>query len=313
MAANTIELAILGATSHIAKGLIERLSGNKGYKTSLFGRSPEKISGFIADNGFQSSCFRVSDYKDFEGHKFDAIINCVGLGDPSKIKNAGADIFYITDTYDHLALKALEINPECIYINFSSGAVYGKTFGKPAEESTTVAVDINHIEPKDYYALAKMAAEFRHRARLELNIVDLRVFSYFSRFIELDAKYLLSDVLRALRDKTEFITGPNNIVRDYIHPQDLWQLVEKCIRQRSMNAVLDVYSRSSITKFELLDYFKMEHGLKVVMTEAPAGVNATGTKDVYYSENHKAEYVGYKPEYSSLDAVSSETRAFFNK
>ena len=59
-------------------------------------------------------------------------------------------------------------------------------FSVPVDESTYSKWGINHISEADYYGIAKLNSEVKLRALKDLNIVDLRVFGYFSRFIDLE-------------------------------------------------------------------------------------------------------------------------------
>ena len=140
----------------------------------------------------------------------------------------GASIFDVTLKYDQMALDYVRQHPDCRYIFLSSGAVYGSSFDKPVNEKTKATIAINNLQPQDWYALAKLQAECRHRSLPHLRIVDIRVFNYFSHTQDMEARFLITDILRAIRDKTVLQTSFDNIVRDFVHPTDLHQLIE-CI------------------------------------------------------------------------------------
>jgi nucleoside-diphosphate-sugar epimerase len=300
------EIAILGATSHIAKNIIFHMSRRDDIGLNLFGRSMCKMKEFLIRNQIKKRNIKLNEFKRFSYGNYDVIINCIGLGDPNKIRQAGAEIFQITETYDNLVLDYIIKHPDGLYINFSSGAVYGKSFSRPVNENDAAQININRIEPEDYYALAKINSESKHRSMRDLRIIDLRIFSFYSRFIDLNTGYLLSEIIRCVIGKKEFVTNSNNITRDYIHPLDLLSLVENCIKEPGINQVFDVYSLSPAAKFEILDFFKKEYRLKVAVKEE-AAVSAASAKDMYYSVNKRAETIGYKPSYTSLQAISGET------
>jgi nucleoside-diphosphate-sugar epimerase len=298
-----VRIAILGATSHIAKGLIAQWSRDPRKLLLLYARSTDRIREFL--ESVDADQPRPFPLETFGAEPVDVIINCIGIGDPGRLKNEAASIFAITEYWDRQALEYLTDSPDTLYINFSSGAAYGGDFQRPADASTQAVFPINAITPSDYYGIAKLHAEARHRAAPNLNIVDLRVFSYFSRYIDLSTRFLLTDVAKSLKNSDELQTTAGNIVRDYIHPEDLAVLIDRCIMQRRLNDVYDVYSLKPVGKFEMLDAFAERFGLNYrIMTMET--VNATGNKEHYYSQNHRAAKLGYCPAYSSLESLSLE-------
>ena len=204
-----MKIAILGATSHIAKGLINGFSRSSQYELYLFARSLNKLSVFLSDIQIGKDIYK-NDFNAFSSNKYDVIINCVGIGDPVKLKNNISAIFHLIETFDNMVLDYLEKHPETLYINFSSGAAYGVAFDMPVNGATCSNWHINNISEADYYGIAKFHSEAKHRALKKLNIVDLRIFSYFSRFINLESKFLLTEIISYIKEGKEFITDSNN-------------------------------------------------------------------------------------------------------
>ena len=64
----------------------------------------------------------------------------------------------------------------------------------------------------------------------------------------------------------------------------------------------------------LLKEMKTHFGLKYVIdtNDRIYGINATGSKDHYYSRNTRAEILGYKPTKTSLDCVLQETEVILS-
>jgi nucleoside-diphosphate-sugar epimerase len=304
-------VAILGATSHIAKGLIAAWLNDPRRILHLYARSPELAGAFVAGlGGGQVELFPV---EAFGAEPFDVVVNCIGIGDPGKLRDQAATIFALTETWDNRVIKSLERWPEALYLNFSSGAAYGTDFSKAVDASTPACFRLNCLASSEFYGIAKLHAEAKHRALQSLNIVDLRVFSYFSRFIDLSTRFLLSDIIVAIQSGTELVTTPSNIVRDYVHPDDLAALVDCCIKARRLNEVYDVYSAKPAAKFEILEAFAARFGLQYRVTDDAVTVDATGSKDHYYSRNHRAETLGYTPCQTSLDALMGEAGAILVK
>ena len=304
-------IAILGATGHIAKSLIDKLCRADRYELVLFYRSSDRMNAFLKMIPY-NNMISAKKYNEFSQTECEVIINCIGISNPAKLKNAGVIIFRLTEKYDNMILDYIEEHPEAIYINFSSGAVYGTKFNMPVNESTCNELDINHIVPSDFYSIAKLNAEAKHRAMADLNIVDLRVFGYFSRFIDLNAQYFMSEIISCVKDGKNLVTEKGDVVRDYIHPSDLVSLIEKCIAVKSINDAFDVYGLKPVTKFEILDYFTKQYGLKYSIKDDIQISAATGTKDRYYSSYKKAEELGYSPQFTSMDSIIEETKLILN-
>ena len=258
------KIAILGSTSHIAKGLIYNISKNDRYDATLFARNIKAARPL----------------EEFNKGKYEVVINCIGSTSE------------ITEKYDALTLDYLKVNPSALCINFSSGVVY--------------------IESESPYKTAKIQSEVKHREHPDLNIIDLRLFAYFSRFIDLESEYFITEIIRCVKNKSDFVTGPDDMTRDYVHPQDLFLLVEKCIEKHRINDVYDVYSLKPATKYEILDYFKKVYGLRVVIKDDILISSPTGDKLNYYSENKKAQDLGYYPKFTSLDCISEESCYFLS-
>jgi len=299
------KIAILGATGYIGKSLVFNLLSEKGVEFFLFARSKNKLNKFLKNIKGERK-FKSNHFKKFNNYKYDTIINCVGIGNPSEMKKSGVKIFEITEEFDNLILKYLLLNPKTLYINLSSGAAYGKKIEKPIENNSYSTLNINNLDQGDAYSIVKINSEAKHRTLKNLNIVDLRIFSFFSRFLELGPGYLISDIINSIKNKTILITKPENIIRDYINPRDLLDLIKLIIKKRKINDVFDVYSAEPVSKFDLLKYFKKRYDLKYKIKKDPKLDSPTGIKNAYYSKNKKANKLGYKPKFSSLMGIDYE-------
>jgi nucleoside-diphosphate-sugar epimerase len=219
-----MKIAILGATSQIARDLIVSFSVAEDKQLHLFARRPDEVTKWLVSVGL-SGRYLVDEFSEFAKQEFDAVINFVGVGNPALAVAMGNSIFDITLRFDEMVLDYLQSHPACRYLFLSSGAAYGSSYNEPANCSTPAVVAINNLPPHEWYGVAKLHAECRHRAHPEFPIIDIRVFNYFSRTQELSARFLITDILRAIRDKTVLKTSPDYIVRDFLHPDDFYQLV----------------------------------------------------------------------------------------
>jgi len=95
-------------------------------------------------------------------------------------------------------------------------------------------------------------------------------------------------------------------VRDYLHPTDFYTLVCALFSAPAANAAVDCYSRAPIDKPNLLAAMQEKFGLRYEVTDAIAGVNATGSKPHYYSLNKRAADFGYQPALTSLEGILQE-------
>ena len=302
-------IAILGAGSHIAKGLICNLLRQGTDALCLFARTPGATEEFLASEGFagEKRCLLKAGYENFHAGDYDVLINCVGVGSPAKLRGNYTDWFTVTERFDNLCLDYLQRKPGALYLNFSSGAVYGRALTGPAGDGTVNSLRVNHIGREDFYAIARLNSEAKHRAYADLNIVDLRIFSYFSRFIDLKAGYLITDILDCVLTGRVLKTSPVDIVRDYVHPDDLYGLIKRCREAGRINLALDVASAKPVAKSEILGYFSGQCRLKYEEDAAGVPASPNGAMNVYCSAYGKAVELGYVPGISSMETIQRES------
>jgi nucleoside-diphosphate-sugar epimerase len=283
-------IAILGATSRMARDFIAQFS------------EPEALHLF-ARNG------QGRPYAEFSAGTYDTLINFVGVGDPSRTREMGHDILSVTRQYDEMALEYQARHPGTRYVFLSSGAAYGGEFMVPARDGgeTPLSPDL----PQNYYGLAKQEAEGRHRALPGHTIFDLRIFNYVCRTMDLSAKFLLAEMVRCIHHRTVFRTADRAMTRDFLHPADFRQLVECCFAADG-NMAVDCYSRSPITKDELLTLMATHFDLRYEIVKEAATINITGEKPDYRSESRRAADLGYAPVYSSESAIVTEVGAILS-
>lgn len=306
-------IAVLGATSHVAKNLVWHIRDD--VRFCLYARSPANVHDFLQTQGLADQDHEVLDLADFPAAPkgLDAVVNCIGCGTPDKVRQAGAGILRLTEMYDDVVLDYLARSPDTCYVNFSSGAIYGTDFEQPASANSEFRIKLDLMTSSDAYRISKLNSEAKHRGMPDLHIIDLRLFGFFSRFIDLQASFLVSEMVLALRNKTVFTTDENDFSRDFIHPQDLAQLVIHCVQSSGQNTYFDVYSKEPVQKSVLVGCMKKEFGMKCAVRTAKVHDSPTGGKKEYYSVNHSAARIGYMPKYSSLDSILFETSALLGR
>ncbi|EPL08520.1 NAD-dependent epimerase/dehydratase family protein [Pseudomonas sp. CF161] len=305
-------LAIVGASSQIAKDLIRSIDTAGSYQLLLYVRDVKGMRDWLVQIG-RADMYEVFPYIAYGQRAHDVVINFVGVGDPAKAAIMAGEIFEITLKFDQLILEDLELNPSRRYIFLSSGAAYGSDFNHPATKKSQATIPINALTPENYYSIAKLYTEARHRAHANLSIIDIRVFNYFCRHQNLKTRFLISDIVNALKSKSELLTSSNHMIRDYLHPSDFYNLITCLLTSPAANLALDCYSAAPIEKLALLDSLKKSFGLKYKLEKnLDSVINATGQKPNYYSTNKTAEEFGYIPKYTSLDTITTEISAILN-
>jgi nucleoside-diphosphate-sugar epimerase len=303
-------IAILGSTSHIAKGLIYRFLRSAKYELHLFSRSIDVLSSFLTQELEDVDAMPVAhrDYSDFANQGYDVIINCCGAGTQNKLRGDFTRYFSISEESDNLILNNLARKcPDALYISFSSGSIYGRDHSEPFTEQTCHCVPVNHVIKKDFYAITRLYSEAKHRAFEEMKIVDLRIFSYFSRYIDMSDGYFITDILDCIMKDKTLITSSGNMVRDYLHPDDLFSMIKVCMNAGRINTAFDAVSAMPVDKKSILDYFSREYGLRYTISEAFSDISATGQKNLYYSSYNAAADIGYVPQFTSMDTLKLES------
>ena len=300
-----MEIAILGATSQIAKDLIRSLSSRSDLRLTLFARRTAVVENWLMQSNLGDRHL-VGDYSQFVASnvEFDAVINFVGSGNPARTAAMGASILAVSNHYDELALTYLLRQPACKYIHFSSGAVYGSGFYAPATDTTPAQFSINSLKPSDWYGLAKFHVECKHRVLDQFAIVDIRVFNYFSYSSDIDARFLITDMLRVVDSNDVFRTSKTNIYRDIAGPEQVAELVSCILSTACINTAIDCYTKLPIDKISLLKAMHANFGMNYELIEENTGLYATGSKIYYYSTSTKAKDIfGYDPAETSLGIV----------
>ncbi|MCV0399658.1 MAG: NAD(P)-dependent oxidoreductase [Nitrosarchaeum sp.] len=297
-------IAIFGATGHIAKNLIYEFSKHTKHKLFLFSRDKTKVKKFVAAMCIDKN-INYNDYENIHLGSFDVIINCVGISNPLEITKHGKEILILSEKYDEIIIEYIKKNTACQYLNFSSGVIYGD-FSQPVSDESFSNISLN--DSSNAYTLAKIRSETKHRLLSSFNIIDIRMFSFFSRFIDLNTSFFISEIITSINNNKEFLTNTQNFFRDFIHPDDLFQLICLCIEKPKSNFALDAYSKSPISKYDILKEFNNHFNLKYFFNDDLKIKQPTGFKEKYYSVSRKAKNIGYLPTYSSLETILSESQ-----
>ena len=284
-----MKIAILGGTGQIARALTREILREGGHETVLFARRPELLADL--------PCRLEADFDALGREEFDLVVNGIGAGTPAVLRDHYENWFTVLEEFDDRALGYLRKHPGALYVMFSSGAV-----------QRLRGLDPDRIEVADYYALAKLYAEAKHRAMRGMRIADIRIYSFFSRYSPLDAGYFITDLAAAVKHETELVTGPEDIVRDYIHPADLWRLIRRCAEQPKINFVCDAASAAPAAKSAILRRCQEEFGLRYRVA-GPCGKSPNATAAQYVPDAETAaERLGFRAEMDSLTSLIEELK-----
>lgn len=303
----------MGATSHLAKSLIHGFARESSkYKLRLFTRRPALTRDFLTKNTIHQSgddaCLIIEGYDHFLEGKYDAIINCVGIGTIRKHQGEYAKYFTVYEYFDNLAIDYLHKHTKTRYISLGSGSVYGRHFENPVGEFSTHAIPVNKLSKEDYYSVSRLYSEAKHRALENLAIIDFRIFSFFSRFHDPADGYLIDQIIAAIQNKTPLQTSHDDFYRDYLHPNDFHQAISSAIAcDQAINGAYDLCSKQPILKSEMLAFFEKQYGLRVSYTDTFFEKSATGQKSCYFSTYRESGLINFQPHFSSLDALSEES------
>lgn len=304
-----MKIAILGATSEIARDMIERFDLEGIHELDLFSRSKEAIENWVKKINLKNRCSSFGLDEFISEIKYDVLINFIGSGDPLKTSIIGSSIIDITQYYDDISLSYISKHNECIYIFMSSGAAYGAGFDIPVNEKSLAVFPINNLGSTDWYGIAKFYAECRHRAMKSFSIIDVRIFNYFSATQNMASRYFMADVVRSIKSNELFLTSKENIFRDYIDPDDFFGLLTKLINAgKGNNCALDCFSKKPLDKLNLLDKLASNFKFNYRFNDKLIINNPTGTKIHYYSENYRARDFGFEPSMKAMDSVIKQLK-----
>lgn len=297
-----MRIAVLGATSQIAKDLLRLVLPLGRFELSLFARDPEKLNDWLRSTALPAPR-KVGTYAEFGlVDYFDAILNFVGSGDPVRTARMGREILDVTRDFDELALGYLRGRPHTKYLFMSSAAALGHVFSSENDDRRFARFPLDAIDSIDFYGFSKLAAEMNHRSLRDFDITDIRIYSYASEFMSLEGAFLISVIGKSIVDGTVLQTDDRDIARDYIGSEDLLRLISACMERRASNRAVDCYSAAPTTKMAILKMAAEKHGLAYDIHPA-SGPAGSDFKAAYYPRDRRGPEFGYAPLHTSSEVV----------
>jgi nucleoside-diphosphate-sugar epimerase len=299
-------IAILGATGQIAKGLAAELVGE--YSLALYARRPNAVEEFLVASGLARRNVSVHGLDEPFAADTAAIVNAIGTGDPRAIRALGRAIETVTETFDLRALAHLERHRDTRYVFLSTGAVYGPDYDEPGRPEWLLNQSQAALGAGDFYPYAKLRAEARHRVRPDLSIADIRIFGYFSRYIDMEGGFLMSEIARALLRRETFRTDATDFARDYMGPRDFAQLVRCLLRCDCGYRLVEAYSAAATTKSAILKRLSREFAFSWEIEGGAARSSPPGLLSGLPLRDSAAS-IGYTPVETSEETIVREIEA----
>lgn len=288
-------IAILGSTGYIGCSLARLIAQNEEQRLTLFARDLTKITLEAWPSNVSHSSLEK-----FDAGRFDLVINAIGVGDPSRVATTGTNIFELTRVWDQCILSTMGTQTKYVYI--SSGAVYGSCLKQAVDENSIVSLPINQLVLASPYTLSKICAEAGHRYASDRAILDIRVFGYSDPSISQSGSFFLSHLARSVATKCPLVTSHDDMVRDYAGVSELHALIMSWLNSKSPNRAFDLYTRSPVSKLNLLDLVAKRYGVKISYSKQIESTRPT-KKTVYSSKYYAASEVGYTPWRTSTEVI----------
>lgn len=262
------KILVLGGSGFIGKNL---LSIAKDSNNQLFVITKSDISKSIE---FKHCHFIEGSIKDTDLIKTviieNDITNVIHLNS-NLIPSSTADEFQqsfediVLPTFKIIDLVAI-LNVQFIFLS-SGGTVYGKSDSK---------IDETHsLNPINYYGYHKTVIEdyilFKHRTE-KLNYLILRpsnVFGEYQKF-ESNQGFISVAIHKLSNNESLEIWGDGSVTRDYLHVQDLVDIIFKLIKVNVKNEVLNICSGIGYTLNEVIKFISLSLNTNPKITYKPA-------------------------------------------
>lgn len=292
------KILILGSNSEIARDIIKLF--DKNYFLFLITHRKKILSEWLKDNKIKN--YKIINLSEINKILYlDIILNFVGSGDPKKTSKLKENFIVINNKYDDYCINYLKKNNNTKYIYFSSGSIFSDLKFKPVTKTSKV---VKKKLQKQVYKKIKYITEKKHRSFKNLKIYDLRLFNYFSSTQNINNTFFINLIIKSILKNKIFETSSNNFYRDYIGPNDLFNIIIQFIKMNIPNNVFDIYSKKITNKIEIIDFFKKKYKLKVKYT------NNHKTENIfYYSINYKlSKIINFKPKETSIENIKNQSK-----
>ena len=236
------------------------------------------------------------------------IINCSGIGDPKKNEETLTISNDYSEILDFKIIDYLKKNPKISYFSMSTGGFFlGNGNYDEARGRREIRINIDRKDT-NFYLLKKLKTEVIHRKFADLKIIDLRIFGFISEFINIEANFFFSFLIKSIIEKTEFKTNPSNFIRDYINTDDIVRIIDLTLLE-PRNDAIDIFSTEPITKLEMLNFFIKNYNLRC--SDIFDEINPM-KKPQIISNCEKAKKIGFVSKASSIENIKYFSEKIFS-
>ena len=238
--------------------------------------------------------------KEFEP---DCCIHCAGsasvgcsMTKPAADFSAGPDVvFGLLESIRKSAVK-------CRVIFISSAAVYGNPKHLPIKESAA----LSPVSPYGYHKMIceKIFEEFAKIYGLQSTI--LRVFSCYGEGLK---KQLIWDVCKKISEDNCVLFGTGQQTRDFIHVDDLVQLIKLVIDSDTANGIFNAATgkQHSVEQIARMVAEKMDYPAKKIKFK---GQKREGDPEFWQADISKIKNIGFKPSISLKEGIAGYVQWF---
>ena len=278
-----MKILFIGGNSHIAKSI---LAENLFNEIFIITRNKHKIINFCNSNQI-STKITFLNYESLKNEKFNLIVNFASPGYPDDINNSKNNIIKFTKDINKRVIKFLLLNKKTKYIFISSGIVNK---------------NITKNDKQYFYYKSKLDIEKNNLSQKGLLIYNLRIYSYISKFIDLNKNFFLSLIINSIKKNKKIEIYNNDFTRDYIGPKELISFIKYVLKNDLEKCSIDISSNKFVTKKDLLKFFKKNYQLKYDLIK-------TISNDDLYTPVSKKIFLVNK---TSLNIIKREIKNILN-
>lgn len=225
-----VNILITGITGFLGEGLVNNFLKKNEFKIFGVYRNKQKINkGFLKSKNFFPIPKKIEELNISDLNNIDFLLHLAGPAANSSNLDALTISQSIINPTTHLLKLIKSTKTKINFIYFSSGAVYGSNFKNEGFEEKTSVIQLNEL--KDLYSSSKIMSESLCAFFSEFfPVTILRLFSFSGPNMKYNFPYALSEFI-SLSSKNEdiYIENPNNVLRSYLHTDDLFKNLLKLI------------------------------------------------------------------------------------